>query len=91
MPKTARIGVAEAMRFPTISLTGILGIASTDLSALTAGGPAWSAGVGLLGPIFNFSKNKKRVEIERLKTEQILVEYDRTVSNRFSRSRGCFD
>jgi multidrug efflux system outer membrane protein len=36
--QTARIGIAEAMRLPSISLTGILGVASDDLSTLTEGG-----------------------------------------------------
>ena len=64
--QTARIGVAQAMRFPSISLTGLLGIASASLSGITiADNGVWSASAGLLGPIFEFGKNKRRVEIER--------------------------
>lgn len=81
--QTAKIGVAEAQRFPAISLTGLLGVASTDISTLTANGLAYSAGASLLGPLFEFGKNKRRVEIERYKTEQTLYEYERTVITAF--------
>ena len=81
--QNAQIGVAVAQRFPAISLTGLLGVASADISALTANGPAFSIGASLLGPLFEFGKNKKRVEIERYKTEQVLYEYERTVITAF--------
>ncbi len=81
--QNARIGVAEASRFPALSITGLLGVASTDLSMLTAGGPAWQAGVSLLGPLFEFSKNKRRVELEQYKAVQALHEYQQTVLTAF--------
>ena len=81
--QTARIGVAVAQRFPAISLTGILGVASTEISELTANGVAFNAGASILGPLFEFGKNKRRVEIERKKTEQVLYEYERTVITAF--------
>lgn len=81
--QTARIGVAQAQRFPAISLTGLLGVASTDISALTANPAAFALGGSLLGPLFEFGKNKRRVEIERYKTEQVLYEYERTVITAF--------
>ncbi len=81
--QNAQIGVAIAQRFPAISLTGLLGVASSDITALTANGAAWSVGATLLGPLFEFGKNKRRVEIERYKTEQVLYEYERTVITAF--------
>ena len=78
--QNARIGVAQAMRFPSISLTGLLGIGSDDLSTLVSPEAIiWSAGGQLLGPIFNFNKNKRRVDIERHRTEQMLLSYEQTV------------
>ena len=49
----ARIGAAKALYFPTISLTGLLGSVSTQLSNLFTG-PAetWSYAAGLSLPIF---------------------------------------
>ena len=81
--QNAQIGVAVAQRFPAISLTGLLGVASPEISSLTANGAAWSVGASLLGPLFEFGKNKRRVEIERYKTEQVLYEYERTVITAF--------
>lgn len=82
--QNARIGVAQAMRWPVISLTAGLGVASGDLnSLLSSGSLAWSVGGGILGPIFNFGKNKRRVQIERQKTEQALLFYEKTVLNAF--------
>ncbi len=82
--QTARIGVAQAMRFPSISLTGAFGALSTDLSAFSAGSNlAWSLGAGIAGPVFNFGKNKRRVEIERQRAEQSLFAYEETVLQAF--------
>ena len=81
--QTARIGVAVGQRFPAISLTGLLGVASTDISNLTANGAAFAAGGTILGPLFEFGKNKRRVELERRRTEQVLYEYERTVITAF--------
>lgn len=81
--QTAKIGVAMAQRFPVISLTGLLGVASNDISALTTNGLAWNAGASLLGPLFEFGKNKKRVEVEQYKAKQALYEYERTVITAF--------
>ena len=73
------IGAAIAMRFPSISLSGFLGGASNDLSTFVSSGAAWNVGAGLLGPLFNFNKNKRRVQIERQKTEQALYQYRKTI------------
>jgi multidrug efflux system outer membrane protein len=77
--QNANIGAAIAARFPSISLTGILGAASNDLASLTTGGLAWSAGASLLGPVFEFGKNKRRVEVERKKAEELLLNYENVV------------
>lgn len=80
----ARIGVAEAQRFPLIALTASLGAASSDLSDITKGGAGtWSLGASLLQPLFNFGKNKRRVEIFRAQTEQALYSYEGSVQQAF--------
>lgn len=82
--QTARIGIAQAMRFPSISLTGMLGAASNDLSTLTSGDAAiWSLSGGIFGPIFNFGKNKRRVEIEKERMRQDSLYYTQTIINAF--------
>lgn len=83
--QNSRIGVAQAMRFPSISLTGALGAASADLTnLLTSDAVVWSLAGNITGPIFNFGKNKRRVEIERARAEQYTLEYEKTVLNAFA-------
>jgi len=77
--QNARIGVAQAMRFPSISLTGMLGLGSADLSDLVSNGLGWSAGASLLGPVFEWGKNARRVDIERELAKQYLYDYENTV------------
>ena len=73
--QNARIGVAIAQRLPAISLTGTMGLASSQLSSLTGDGLAWAAGASLLSPLFEFNKNKRRVDIEKARAEQALYMY----------------
>ena len=89
--QNARIGVAVALRLPAISLTGILGAASDELSVLTSGGAAWSVSGSLFGPIFNFNKDKMRVEIEKERTKQALYNYENTVLIAFNEVENALD
>jgi outer membrane protein, multidrug efflux system len=82
--ETANIGVAEAQRFPAISLTGLIGgVGSHELSEAVSGGLAWSASAGLLGPLINWGKNKKRAEIQREVALQSALEYENIVIQAF--------
>jgi len=68
--QTERIGVAQALRFPSVSLTGFLGLASTDLTSLVSDASlVSSATASILGPIFSFGANKRRVDLQRQQTE----------------------
>ncbi len=77
--QTARIGVAQALRFPSITLTGLFGVASAELSSISTDGDIWSVGGGLFGPLFDFKKNLRRVEIEKERTKQALYRYENRV------------
>jgi multidrug efflux system outer membrane protein len=83
--QTEEIGVAVAMRFPSISLTGFLGMATPELSTIVD--PA-SLALGitgnLLGPIFEFGKNKRRVDAQKYRTEQFSFQYQKSVLNAFA-------
>lgn len=81
--QNAKIGVAQAMRWPSINITGLLGYATNDLTSLTTGGLAWAAAGSITGPIFQFGKNKRRVEIERFNTEAAFREYENTTLRAF--------
>ena len=54
--QNARIGAAQAARWPSLNITGLLGVASSSLSTLTAAGLGWSAGGVILGPLFQFGE-----------------------------------
>jgi multidrug efflux system outer membrane protein len=73
--QTARIGVAEAARFPSLTLSADLGVSVTN--GLDAG--FLSLGLDLFGPLFQAGKNKRRVEIEVARTEQLLAQYEQSI------------
>jgi multidrug efflux system outer membrane protein len=78
--QTARIGVAEAIRFPSLSLTGSLGLASDELSGFfSSDNKTWGLSAGLVAPVFNAGRNKRRVEVEMARTEQALLNFEQTV------------
>lgn len=77
--QNARIGVAIASRYPSINLTGLLGVASSDLFGVTGANLGWSVGAGLTAPLFHFGRNKRRVDIERKKAEQVNLQYEQTL------------
>jgi len=82
--ETARIGVAQAMRYPSFSITGALGQASTDLTNLLSGQSfIYSVGGSILGPVFSWGKNKRRVEIQRQVANQALYSYEQSVLKAF--------
>ncbi len=80
----ARIGVARAQYFPSISLTGALGGTSTDLSALFRG-PArtWSYFVPASVPIFTGGIISGQVKIAEAQKEQLLLQYRKTIQDAF--------
>lgn len=82
--ETANVGVAEAQRFPAISLTGLVGgLATQELGTAASGGLAWSASAGLLSPLLNWGKNKKRAEIQKQVALQSAYAYENTVIQAF--------
>jgi len=82
--QTARIGVAEALRWPSFSLTGTLGLASPELNDfISSDNEAWSIGGSLLGPIFDAGRSRSRVEQERARTAQLVSAYELAVLRAF--------
>ena len=79
-----RIGIAQASMYPSFSLTGLLGFASPQLSTLISDGFVANGFGTITGPIFQFNQNKKRVEVEKVRTTQAQLQYEQTVINAFS-------
>lgn len=80
----ARIGVVKTKYFPSISLTGLLGYASADLSDLLTGSAnLWNFGAGIVGPLFTGGRiSGELLQAEALR-EQLLNEYLKTVQTAF--------
>jgi outer membrane protein, multidrug efflux system len=80
----ARIGAARALYFPTISLTGLLGFASEELSNLFER-PArtWSFAGTLIGPIFTAGGIEGTVLQAEAQRDQLLPAYERAIQTAF--------
>jgi multidrug efflux system outer membrane protein len=79
-----RIGVAKSLYFPTISLTGAFGTASTDLSDLFTGpAKAWNFGVPVTVPIFTAGRIGGQVKGAEAFQQQALYGYLQAVQNAF--------
>lgn len=77
---TARIGVAEASRLPSFSLTGLLGFQSAELSSLLDSPSRIHQLLGgVTAPIFNAGRLRDRVRVARAQAVQARLEYERTV------------
>ena len=81
----AQIGAAKALYFPTISLTGAFGSASSDLSKLFSG-PAgvWSYAGTLAGPIFSFGAVSGQVAQAEAAQNAALLNYQLSIRNAFA-------
>ncbi len=80
----ANIGAAKARMFPTISLTGTAGYASTDLSDLfKSGGFAWSLGPSLDIPIFDWGTRKANIKISETDQQIALSDYEKSIQSAF--------
>ena len=77
---TARIGMAKADRFPKLSITGILGIASPQLSRLVANDTFFgAAGPSLAGPLLNAQILGFQQKAAEAQSRQALAQYEQTV------------
>lgn len=82
--ETALIGVAEALRYPSLSLTGSYGAVSDDLSDLNRGdASSWGIAGNLLAPVFNWGQLKAQSEAQRARAEQALRNYEATLQQAF--------
>jgi outer membrane protein, multidrug efflux system len=80
----AQIGVARAALFPSISLTGALGVQSAELGNLfTSGAGVWSLGAALAAPIFDAGRREARVEQAEARRDQALAGYQRSIETAF--------
>jgi multidrug efflux system outer membrane protein len=81
----AQIGAAKALYFPTISLTGNLGTASTELNKLFEGPTrVWNFGGSITGPIFTAGAISGQVAQAEAVQKASLLKYQQTIQNAFA-------
>jgi multidrug efflux system outer membrane protein len=78
---TAEVGVATAQLYPTFSITGTLGVDSSDLKHL----PEWSSGYfsvapGVSWPILDWSRLRAAIRVQDALKDQALLAYENSFS-----------
>lgn len=79
----ANINVARAAFFPSISLSGNLGIASSSLSNLFKDGVSWSFGPSISLPIFDAGARRAHLDASVLEQQQAVANYEGTIATAF--------
>jgi outer membrane protein, multidrug efflux system len=94
----ANIGAARAAFFPTISLTGNLGTASSALSGLfKAGSLAWSFLPSITVPIFEAGQLQASLDVATVQKDINVAQYEKTIQTAFREvadglaARGTYD
>lgn len=79
MSSNERIGVAKAMRFPSFNIAAVVGFSNSQISDLFLNDSYFQNLTGsVVGPIFEFGKNKRRVQIYRQIAEEAKNNYHKT-------------
>ncbi|HTJ54950.1 MAG TPA: efflux transporter outer membrane subunit [Nitrosospira sp.] len=81
---TARIGVAKASRFPKLTITGFLGVASPALSKILLSGSEFGVGgLGLAGPLLNAQSLGLEQRAAEAQAKQVLAQYEQSILTAF--------
>jgi len=82
--RNADIGAARAAFFPRITLTGMFGSSSADLSDLFSSGQrAWSFSPQIAVPIFSGGRNSANLDLSRVRKDLAIVDYERSIQIAF--------
>jgi multidrug efflux system outer membrane protein len=74
-----RVAAARALRYPQITLAGLLGVESDRIGELFSPGTrVWSAGAGLLQPLLDFGRIRAAIDAADARQQQAYLEYERT-------------
>ena len=81
----AQIGVAKAAYFPQITLSGLLGGQSTQLTNLFSGtSGVWNFTPQLTQPIFTAGRLKSNVQLTEALRESALIQYEKAIETSFA-------
>lgn len=79
------IGVNRAAYFPSISISGLLGLQSANSGdLLQSSSKTWNIGGSLFAPLIDFGKTSNNVELSKIQKEISVMEYEKTVITAFS-------
>ena len=80
--QTARIGIATADLYPSLSLSGSFGFEAVDAGDLFQGGSkAFGFGPTVRWLLFDGSRVRNRIQVEDALAEQVLYQYEQSVLN----------
>lgn len=77
--ETARVGVRTADLYPSLVLSGSIGLEALSLGALGGDAATRSLAANLLATVFDGGRLRRQVEIQSAVQEQALVNYEATV------------
>jgi HAE1 family hydrophobic/amphiphilic exporter-1/multidrug efflux pump len=78
------VGVARAAYFPRISLTGLLGLQSSELGNLIQSSAVfWNIGANATMPLLDFGRTRGNVKLKEAQKEEALLQYIKTVRTAF--------
>jgi multidrug efflux system outer membrane protein len=80
----ARIGQAKAAYYPSISLTGVLGVESTSLGDLfKTSSRYWTLGANAAQTVFDAGRTGSQVEAAKAREQQALAQYQSSIQRAF--------
>ena len=79
----AEIGAARAALFPRISLTGLLGLASSSLTGLFGAGFAWTGSADATYPIFRAGAGVANVHLSEAERDAAVATYRKAIQTAF--------
>lgn len=80
----ADVGIAKAAFFPTVSISALLGLASSEADNLLQGSARqWNAGASAVMPLLDFGRTKYNVEATKARAEEALHTYHQAIRMAF--------
>ena len=78
---SADVGVAQADRYPRLSLSGTIGLGAVRAAGQTVDGSTWSFGPGLVIPLFDGGRRQAAVDAAQARYDEAVAAYrERTLS-----------
>ncbi len=79
----AKIGIAKAQYFPTISLSAFLGVKNDTSDIFGPSSNYWTISPSIVFNIFDFGRTSTIVEQQKIQKEQALIKYVKTIRTAF--------